>query len=196
MENQDKNLQELEELRSQVAEFKSRIEQQEIVSRRMLDEAMSGHVSWIKSINIWMSVFELLLLPLIPIVLRSIGSVSWGAIAFVGLLFVGDAAFNFWNVGNIRDKHLLCDDVLGVQQRLMSYKRREKLQLFIEIPLLLACLAWILFEVYHGTGAPFPLARFTVMLISGFAFMFFLFYREMRSLNKAIREINEFTRKE
>ena len=57
MENQDKNLQELEELRSQVAEFKSRIEQQEIVSRRMLDEAMSGHVSWIKSMNIWMSVF-------------------------------------------------------------------------------------------------------------------------------------------
>ena len=34
MENQNNNLQELEELRSQVAEFKNRMEQQEIVSRR------------------------------------------------------------------------------------------------------------------------------------------------------------------
>ena len=44
MENQNNNLQELEELRSQVAEFKNRMEQQEIVSRRLLKEAMKG--SW------------------------------------------------------------------------------------------------------------------------------------------------------
>ena len=36
MENQNNNLQELEELRSQVAEFKNRIEKQEIVSRHLL----------------------------------------------------------------------------------------------------------------------------------------------------------------
>ncbi len=46
MENQNNSLQELEELRSQVAEFKNRVEQQEIVSRRLLKEAMKGHVSW------------------------------------------------------------------------------------------------------------------------------------------------------
>ena len=56
MENQNNNLQELEELRSQVAEFKNRMEQQEIVSRRLLKEAMKGHVSWIKQMSFWGSV--------------------------------------------------------------------------------------------------------------------------------------------
>ena len=60
MENQNNNLQELEELRSQVAEFKNRVEQQEIVSRRLLREAMKGHVSWIKQMSIWGSVGELI----------------------------------------------------------------------------------------------------------------------------------------
>lgn len=63
MENQNNNLQELEELRSQVAEFKKRVEQQEIVSRRLLREAMKGHVSWIKQMSIWGSVGELVILP-------------------------------------------------------------------------------------------------------------------------------------
>ena len=52
MENLNNNLQELEELRSQVAEFKKHVEQQEIVSRRLLKEAMKGHVSWIKQMSI------------------------------------------------------------------------------------------------------------------------------------------------
>ena len=52
MENQN-NLQELEYLRSQVAEFKNRLDQQEIVSRHLFDEAMKGHVSWIKHMGIW-----------------------------------------------------------------------------------------------------------------------------------------------
>ena len=56
MENQNNNFQELEELRCQVAEFKNRMEQQEIVSRHLLKEAMKGHVSWIKQMGIWVSV--------------------------------------------------------------------------------------------------------------------------------------------
>ena len=36
MDNQNNNLQELEELRGQVAEFKKRMEQQEIVNLRLL----------------------------------------------------------------------------------------------------------------------------------------------------------------
>ena len=89
MENQNNNLQELEELRSQVAEFKNRIEKQEIVSRHLLDEAMKGHVSWIKQMSIWVSVAELVLLPLIVYTLRSIDGISWIPIIFIGIAIVG-----------------------------------------------------------------------------------------------------------
>ena len=199
MENQNNSLQELEELRSQVAEFKNRVEQQEIVSRRLLREAMKGHVSWIKQMSIWCSVGELVILPFLVYALRSIVGVSWLPIIVVGLVIVGEAVFNFWNVSTIRDKHLAVDDVLSAQQRLITFKRREKLYTFGILPVIFLWVVWLLFDVYHGTDIPFPssdrlLVDFVVIGIT-LAVLSYVFYREMRSLNKAIKDIDEFTGK-
>jgi hypothetical protein len=199
MENQNNSLQELEELRSQVAEFKNRVEQQEIVSRRLLREAMKGHVSWIKQMSIWCSVGELVILPFLVYALRSIVGVSWLPIIVVGLVIVGEAVFNFWNVSTIRDKHLAVDDVLSAQQRLITFKRREKLYTFGILPVIFLWVVWLLFDVYHGTDIPFPssdrlLVDFVVIGIT-LAVLSYVFYREMRSLNKAIKNIDEFREK-
>ena len=200
MENQNNNLQELEELRSQVAAFKNRVEQQEIVSRRLLREAMKGHVFWIKQMSIWGSVGELVILPLLVYALRSIVGVSWLPIIAIGLMLVGEAVFNFWNVSSIRDKHLAVDDVLSVQQRLITFKRRDKLYTFSILPFLFLWFVWLLFDVYYGTDIPFfPSSDrnlvYFVLIASVLAAFSYLFYREMRSLNKAIKDIDEFAGK-
>ena len=197
MENQNNNFQELEELRSQVAEFKNRMEQQEIVSRHLLKEAMKGHVSWIKQMGIWVSVAELLTLPLLVYALRSIVGVSWLPTIVIGLMIVSEAFFNFWNVSTIRDKHLAVDDVLSAQQRLITFKRREKLYTFGILPFVFLCVVWLLFDVYHGTDIPFfpssdRLLVYFVVSVIVFAVLFYVFSREMRSLNKAIKSIDEF----
>ena len=199
MENQNNNLQELEELRSQVAEFKKRVEQQEIVSRRLLKEAMKGHVSWIKQMSIWGSVGELAILPFLVYALRNIVGVSWLPIIVIGLVIVGEAVFNFWNVSTIRDKHLAVDDVLSAQQRLITFKRREKVYTYGILPFIFLWVVWLLFDVYHGTDIPFPssdrlLVDFVVIVIT-LAVLSYVFYREMRSLNKAIKNIDEFREK-
>ena len=199
MENQNNSLQELEELRSQVAEFKNRVEQQEIVSRRLLREAMKGHVSWIKQMSIWGSVGELAILPFLVYALRNIVGVSWLPIIVIGLVIVGEAVFNFWNVSTIRDKHLAVDDVLSAQQRLITFKRREKLYTYGILPFIFLWVVWLLFDVYHGTDIPFPssdrlLVDFVVIGIT-LAVLSYVFYREMRSLNKAIKNIDEFREK-
>ena len=200
MENQNNNLQELEELRSQVAEFKNRMEQQEIVSRHLLKEAMKGHVTWIKQMSFWGSVAELALLPLFVYILRSIAGFSWLPIIVIGLLIAGEAVFNFWNVSTIRDKHLAVDDVLSAQQRLITFKRREKLYTYCIVPFILLWLACIPFGVFHDTDIPFPssnrLVVYFVAIVIVFALLFYVFSREMRSLNKAIKDIDEFNRKE
>ena len=121
------------------------------------------------------------------------------AIAVV-LMLVGEALFNFWNVSTIRDKHLAVDDVLSAQQRLMTFKRREKLYTFGILPFLFLWVVWLLFDVYHGTDIPFPssdrlLFDFVVIAII-LAVIFYIFSREMRSLNKAIKDIDEFAGKE
>ena len=200
MDNQNNNLQELEELRSQVAEFKNRVEQQEIVSRRLLKEAMKGHVSWIKQMSIWGSVGELVILPLLVYALRCIVGVSWLPIITVGLVIVGEAVFNFWNVSSIRDKHLAVDDVLSVQQRLITFKRREKLYTYGILPFIFLWVVWLLFDVYYGTDIPFfpssdRLLFYFVVIAITLAVVSYVFYREMRSLNKAIKDIDEFREK-
>ena len=200
MENQNNNFQELEELRCQVAEFKNRMEQQEIVSRHLLKEAMKGHVSWIKQMGIWVSVAELLILPLLVYALRSIVGVSWLPTIVLGLMIAGEAVFNFWNVSTIRDKHLAVDDVLSAQQRLITFKRREKLYTFGILPFIFLCVVWLLFDVYHGTDIPFPssdrLLVYIVLIVITTTVLFYVFSREMRSLNKAIKSIDEFAGKE
>ena len=200
MENQNNNLQELEELRSQVAEFKNRMEQQEIVSRRLLKEAMKGHVSWIKQMSFWGSVVELVLLPLFVYILRSIAGFSWLPIIVIGLMIASEAAFNFWNVSTIRNKHLAVDDVLSAQQRLITFKRREKLYTFGIVPFILLWLVCIPFGVFHDTEIPFPssdrLVVYCVAIIIVFSLLFYIFSREIRSLNKAIKAIDEFAGKE
>ena len=201
MENQNNNLQELEELRGQVAEFKKRVEQQEIVSRHLLKEAMKGHVSWIKQMSFWGSVVELVLLPLFVYILRSIAGFSWLPIIAIGLVIAGEAAFNFWNVSTIRDKHLAADDVLSVQQRLVTFKRREKLYTFGILPFLFLWVVWLLFDIYYGTDIIFfPSSDrnlvYCVVIVIVSAVLSYVFYREMRSLNKAIKDIDEFAGKE
>ena len=197
MENQNNSLQELEELRSQVAEFKNRVEQQEIVSRRLLKEAMKGHVSWIKQMSIGGSVGELAILPFLVYALRNIVGVSWLPIIVIGLVIVGEAVFNFWNVSTIRDKHLAVDDVLSAQQRLITFKRREKLYTYGILPFIFLWVVWLLFDVYYGTDIPFfpsserNLVYFVVIVVAS-AVVSYVFYREMRSLNKAIKDIDEF----
>ena len=200
MENQNNNLQELEELRSQVAEFKSRVEQQEIVSRRLLKEAMKGHVSWIKQMSFWGSVAELVIIPLMVYALRYIAGFSWLPIIALGLVMAGEAAFNFWNVSTIRDKHLAVDDVLSVQQRLITFKRREKLYTYGILPFIFLWVVWLLFDVYYGTDIPFfpsskRLVFYIVLIVIATAVLFYVFSCEMRSLNNAIKDIDEFTGK-
>lgn len=200
MDNLNNNLQELEELRSQVAEFKKHVEQQEIVSRRLLKEAMKGHVSWIKQMSIWGSVGELVILPFLVYALRNIVGVSWLPIIVIGLVIVGEAVFNFWNVSTIRDKHLAVDDVLSAQQRLITFKRREKLYTYGILPFIFLWVVWLLFDVYYGTDIPFfpssdRLLVYFVVIVITLAILSYVFYREMRSLNKAIKDIDEFREK-
>ena len=196
MENQNNNLQELEQLRSQVAEFKNRLEQQEIVSERLLKQAMTGHVSWIKQMSAWGGVVDLALVPLTVYLLRSIVGVSWLPILAVCIVMVFEAFFNFWNVSTIRDKYLAANDVINTQHRLRTYKCREKLYFYIIVPFLLLWLVWLFFDVYSSKDIPFPSTDRLIFDFAALAIMlaicFYVFYREMRSLNKAIKDIDEF----
>lgn len=197
MENQNDNLQELEVLRQQVAEFKNRMDEQEIVNRKLLMAATTkGHISWIKQLNIGGAIINIVMIPIVILVFRNIVGCSWGPILFCELILILSAAFGIWNISTIRDKYLLCDNVLSVKQRLTAFRRREKLSFFIVLPILLLWIVWILFDIYYGTNIPLPstthLIEDALIILIGLSFVFYTFYSEKRTLNKTIKEIDEF----
>ena len=195
MENQNNNLQELEGLRQQVAEFKNRMEQQEIVNQKLLNTAMNGHISWIRTMNIWAGPIGLTLMPFFMAYFRSVGC-SWALMIFLLLVLIGETVFNLWNVSTIRDKHLAAQDVISVQQRLIAYKRREKLQAFIEYPVMILCVIWLYYELLGSIVSSNRLMLvITVGILLATFILFFILYCEMRSLNKAIKDIDEFADK-
>jgi hypothetical protein len=85
--------------------------------------------------------------------------------------------------------------VLSVKKRLTTFKRREKLSFITGLPIILLSVAWLLFDVYYGTDIPLPskahLIEDAIIIIIGLSFVFYTSYRETRSLNKAIKEIQE-----
>lgn len=189
MDNQNNNLQELEGLRDQVTEFKKRMEQQEIVNHQLLKIAMNKHISWIKFMNTWTGPIALVLSPLFIFCLRALGC-SWIPIIFIILVLIGETMFNIWNVSTISNKHLAAQDIISVQQRLTAYKRREKLQTYIEYPLILLWGGWFIFDIYNYINI--PVIKLIVGLLLGSFIIFFILFREIRSLNKAIKVIDEF----
>ena len=193
MENQNFNLQELEELRSQVAEFKNRMEQQEIVSQQLLKQAMTAHVSWFKNFNVWADIICLCFMPVLALILRGIGC-SWAPFIVILIILIGELIFNIWNTRSISTKYLMSNDVLTSRQRLLKFKQREKWQMVIEVPLLVL---WVFWVYFNGPGHTSQnqtewAIRFIIAFVIGFAIGFYIYYREMRSLNKAIKEIDEF----
>ena len=187
------NLQELEELRSQVAEFKNRIEKQEIVSQQLLKQAMTAHVSWFKGLNVWADVIGLCFMPLVALILRGIGC-SWAPFIVILIILIGELIFNIWNTRSISTKYLMSDDVLTSRQRLIRFKQRERWQMVIEVPLLVLWVFWVYFDGPGHTSQNQTewAVRLIIGFVIGFGIGFYIYSREMRSLNKAIKEIDEF----
>lgn len=189
------NIQELEQLRSEMREFKSRLEQQEIVSKRLLTEATRGRVSWIKKCNVWVSIVGLCFLPVVIALLRVIDC-SWTPIVFFSIMVVGESLFNFWNSLSISDRRLMAGDIVGTRQRLLAYKRREQRQMMVEVPMIVLWFVWVVFDVSRHSAADTDRDMGITLLVGGVLGLIFasiVFVREIRSLNRAVRQIDEFT---
>ena len=194
METNTENMS-LEMLRDQVAAFKERLDKQEIINDRLIRQAMKSHVSWVKNMNTWVSVVGLLFLPLIIFAQNSIHA-SWLNITFISVMMIGEIIFNFYNVHTINDKLMSEGDIVTVRQKLLAYKRREKMQIMIETPLLIIWVIWFILDIYNSGKDPYFLGGAVGAIIGGIigiGIMGFLFSREMRSLNRAIHVGDDFS---
>lgn len=184
METKDNNVNELEQLRAQLGMFKERLDKQTIISDRMLRDLMHSKIMWMRNVNLYVSIAGLVMLPLIVLILRFMGT-SWFPVVAICVMMVAEAVYNFRNIRGMR--HLADGDMLETSRRMIRFKRQEQIQMIVEVPLLILWLVWVLCE-----------SRFMLNLcvilggLIGFVVSFFLFRKEMRDINRIVRGIDDY----
>lgn len=197
METQTNNIpvNEVDELRQQLALFKQRLDQQEIVNDRLLRHSMNARLNIFTKTSVVMDAIGLLLMPIILIAFHAIG-VPWYLGAFVLLMVIIELAYNI--VAHRQLQRLFADgnDLLTVRRGLLRFKKTERLWTLIAVPLLIAWLLAFYWQqgVFSGelTGAAASgLVTSAIGAFFGLLFCFGFYAWEMHRVNLSIREIDE-----
>lgn len=197
METQTNNtpMNEVDELRQQLALFKQRLDQQEIVNDRLLRHSMNARLSIFTRISVIMDAIALLVMPIILIALHAIG-VPWYIGVFILLMVVVELVYNI--IAHRRLQRLFTEgnDLLTVRRGLLRFKRTERLWALIAVPLIIVWLLAFYWQqgIFSGelTGAAASgLVTSAIGAFFGLLFCFGFYAWEMHRVNLSIREIDE-----
>lgn len=197
METQTNNIpvNEVDELRQQLALFKQRLNQQEIVNDRLLRHSMNARLNIFTKTSVIMDAIGLLFMPIILIALHAIG-VPWYLGAFVLLMVIIELAYNISAHRHLQRLFTEGNDLLTVRRGLLRFKKTERLWMLIAVPLLILWLLAFYWQqgVFRGelTGAAASgLVTSAIGAFFGLLFCFGFYAWEMHRVNHSIREIDE-----
>ena len=186
---------EVEELRQQLALFKQRLDQQEIVSDRLLRRSMNARLNIFTKTSVVTDAIGLLFMPIILIALHAIG-VPWYLGAFVLLMIIIELAYNIAAHRQLQRLFADGNDLLTVRRGLLRFKKTERMWMLIAVPLIILWLLAFYWQqgVFTGelTGAAATgLVTSAIGVFFGLLFCFGFFAWEMHRVNLSIREIDE-----
>lgn len=186
---------EVDELREQLALFKQRLDQQEIISDRLMRRSMNARISIFTRTGVIADIVVLLIMPLVFWAFSKIGA-SWyfGLILLLGVIV--ELAYNITCHRQIQRLFTEGNDLLTVRRGLLKFKKAERQAMLISLPLITLwalALCWQL-----GVFADNPTAsvaaigiRVGIGFCIGTLIVFCGYFWEMHRVNRSIREIDE-----
>lgn len=115
------NNNELEQLRSQMSIFKSKLDKQEIINEQLVRNTMTHKLSWIKKF-VW---GEIILVPILLAffaVVHHLEGYSWWLFAYMAMLLIADVVGDY-RINNISKGRLMSDDLVETCRRLTKMKK-------------------------------------------------------------------------
>lgn len=199
MENNNMN-NELEQLRSQMAVLKDKLDNQEIVNDSLIKDSMSSKMSWIRKYI----VFEIVLIPIIALLWAPIiafTDITWWSFIVLMIGIVIDVYCDYRiNVSAMKPKDYEKNNLIETAQKLVKMKHQRFVQMLISVPLVLIWFAWVFLEVYLNSGSNDMVSSSALVggmvggvigCIIGLGLAIYL-YRKMQNTNDdVIRQINE-----
>lgn len=138
---------ELNEMREQLATLKKRLEGQEIVNDRLIKEAMSRKLSSLNHSAVWMCIVCLVMIPLGYFNFRHLGLSEAFCIA-TSLLFVISLAAMIISHYRIHKRDIFSGNLVTVYKEVARMKKIYKNWHYWSIPMVIVWFGWLEYEVY------------------------------------------------
>lgn len=188
---------EVDNLRQQLALFKQRLDQQEIINDRLMRHSMNARISIFTKTSVISDAIGLLAMPFILLAFYKVG-IPWYLGVIILLAIIVELIYNI--ICHRKLQRLFTDgnDLLTVRRGLLKFKQSERLQMLIAVPfiiLLVLATYWQTGFFDHeltdaGTrGFILSVVGIAIGLIIGFGF----YFCEMHRVNQSVSEIDELT---
>ena len=186
---------EVDELREQLALFKQRLDQQEIISDRLMRRSMNARISIFTRTGVIADIVVLLIMPFVFWAFSKMG-VSWYLTLFLLLGVIIELAYNITCHRQIQRLFTEGNDLLAVRRGLLKFKKAERQAMLISLPLITLwalALCWQL-GVFADNPTESVAAigiRAGIGFFIGLLIVFCGYFWEMHRVNRSIREIDE-----
>ena len=140
---------EILEMREQLATLKKQLESQEIVNDRLIKEAISRKLSRINGSAIWICVICLIMIPLGFFNFQRLGHSQAFCIATSVLFFICFVAMILSHY-RLRKRDVYSDDLITVYMEVSRMRKIYKNWHYWSIPMLIVWFAWWEYEIYQN----------------------------------------------
>lgn len=199
MENTaDKNRDELETMRAELSSLHDALDRQKIVSESLFRKVVAGDSAWM---NKFVKYETFLILPfsiLIFLGMKFFLGTSWLFFALTSLMMVIDVVWDLRTLA-IPQADFVRLPVIDLRKKIISAMCQRRIQMLVEVPLIVLWTIWFFFEVTSGKNIYTEIGAawgFAIVLGIGLAFgllcALLLFTKFQDSSRKQLRQLSEF----
>ena len=139
---------EILEMREQLATLKKQLDTQEIINDRLIKEAMLGKLSSMNRSAIWMCAVCLIMIPLGYLNVQRMGHSTALCIATSALFFISFVSILISHY-RLRKRDIYSGDLITVYQEVSRMRKIYKNWHYFSIPILVVWFAWWEYEIYQ-----------------------------------------------
>ncbi len=201
----DNNMTELEQMREQMAAFKSRLDKQQIINEQLVRTSMGSKLSWIKKF-VWGEIIVVPILLIIMALFHAGNGLSWWLYGFLAIGLIADATGDYI-INRIPKSQLLSGDLVETSKRLAEMKKQRTSWFVAGVIFLVIWLVWFCIEIamrldcgctlpHHGTVVAIMIGAIVVGALIGGVIAWLILRKMQRTNNQLIEQIEQITKED
>lgn len=189
------DLYELDAMRRQISLLKEKLDNESIINDKLMRNVMKTKVGKVDSYLLKMLFITPLVMALMYLDFAIMFPISTACLVATEIMLVCCGIFIYCNKRLLASADLASGNLVEECRKLVRFKKREIRYLYVSIPLVLAWMAWLSYELLHYGND--PTERLALVYgcvfggIVGFCIGLYKFRSMMRNINEVVRQIEE-----